>query len=212
MSCQALTRWFSLHGRMAKTSLAAFSLPAIILAMSTVSSWAVSGAEWDGLSKGQVLVSQNLAPANTMPSVEAKILIAKPPEKVWKVVADPEKLMREEHKVKKVKILSRTATKQNVEFSVLMTRFLPPFNYVLLQELSPPSLLTFKRISGSFKDIQGSWKLLPVDNGNKTILTYTLKIDPGPFLPIPRGMLLNAVKSDLPSMMKNAKSAIDKGV
>lgn len=183
----------------------------VLALLPSSAAWAVSGSEWDSLSKGQVTVSQNLAPANVMPSVEAKILIAKPPEKVWKVVADPEKLMREERKVKKVKILSRTPNKQNVEFSVLMTRLLPPFNYVLLQELSPPNLLTFKRVSGSFKDIQGSWKLAPVDNGSKTILTYTLKIDPGPFLPIPRGMLLNAVKSDLPSMMKNAKLAIDKG-
>lgn len=208
MSYPVLSRSLVLCGKMFKTGLIACSLLTLI----NLNSWAVSGSEWEGLSKGQVLVSQNLAPANAMPSVEAKILIAKPPEKVWKVVADPEKLMREENKVKKVKVLSRTANKQNVEFSVLMTRLLPPFNYVLLQELSPPNLLTFRRVSGSFKDIQGSWKLAPADNGNKTILTYTLKIDPGPFLPIPRWMLLNAVKSDLPSMMKNAKMAIDKGI
>lgn len=197
-----LTRLFAGWGRMVTLTLllsAAWGLSA---------AWAADDSEWQTLSKGNVVIRQN-APAGVVPSVEAKILIPKPSEKVWKVVADPEKLMHEEHKVKKVKILSRSGNTQNVEFSVLMTRLLPPFNYVLQQSLSPPYVLNFRRVSGSFKDIQGSWKLQPVDNGKKTILSYTLKLDPGPL--IPKSMLLGAVKADLPSMMKNAKSAIDKG-
>ena len=170
--------------------------------------WSKEPPEWETLSQGQVVVSQQPPSKDGVPSVEAKILVARPPAKVWTVVSDPEKLMRNEEKVRKVKVLSRTTNKQNVEFSVLMTHLLPPFNYVLMQELAPPSLLRFHRISGSFRDIQGSWNLTPVENGSKTILTYTLKLDPGPF--IPRSLLLTAVKSDLPNMMRNAKTAIDK--
>lgn len=170
--------------------------------------FAAESQEWKSLSKGQVVVKQNNAQEDEAPSVEAKILILRSPERVWPVVADPEKLMREEKKVRKVKVLSRSQNKQNVAFSVLMTRFLPPFNYVLLQELSPPNSLRFHRVSGSFKDIQGSWRLSPVENGTKTILTYKLQIDVGPL--VPRGLLLSAVKSDLPSMMRNAKKAIEK--
>lgn len=174
----------------------------------SASALAIDGADWDSLSRGKVLIRQQAASSGQVPSVEARILISRPPEKVWKVVADPEKLMQEENKVKKVKILSRGANRQNVAFSVSMTRFFPPFNYVLLQELSPPSLLKFRRISGSFKDIQGSWRLSPVENGSKTVLTYTLRLDPGPL--IPRSLLLGAVKSDLPEMMRNARTAIYK--
>lgn len=211
MSQTVLKRTLTLLcGRFGKLALLMLSFS--ILALSNASGWSAAGkSEMDTLAKGQVVVSQNTEPSNAMPSVEAKILIAKPQDKVWNVVSNPEKLMREEKKVKKVKVLSRAGNKQNVEFSVLMTRLLPPFNYILLQELSGPGLLRFHRVSGSFKDIQGSWRLTPIENGSKTILTYTLKIDPGPFLPIPRWMLLNAVKSDLPSMMMNAKAAIDKG-
>lgn len=164
-------------------------------------------AELALLNKGQVVVKDAALPGGA-PAVEAKILIPKPPERVWSVVSNPEQLMSKERKVKKVKVLSRTGNKQKVEFSVLMTRLFPPFNYVLMQEMSPPNQLRFYRLSGSFKDIQGSWKLTPVDEGAQTILTYTLKLDPGPL--VPKGMLLNAVKSDLPTMMRNAKSAIDK--
>lgn len=165
-------------------------------------------AEMQSLKQGNVVVTQKPAQANTVPSVEAKILIAKPPEKVWTVVSDPVTLMESERKVKKVKVLSKTANKQNVEFSVLMTPLFPAFNYVLLQELSGPYLLTFHRVSGSFKEIQGSWRLTPFENGTKTILSYTLKLDPGPL--VPKTLLLSAVKSDLPAMMKNAKVSINK--
>lgn len=170
--------------------------------------WSKDVSDWETLSKGQVVVKQ-MAPAtkNEAPSVEAKILISRPPAKVWSVVSDPEKLMADEGKVRKVKVLSRTGNKQNVEFHVTMTPLLPSFNYVLMQELSPPTILRFHRISGSFKDIQGSWQLQPVDNGNKTILSYILKMDPGPF--IPKALVMTAVKSDLPNMMRNAKAAID---
>lgn len=165
-------------------------------------------AEWQTLKQGKVVVKESVAAQSTVPSVVAKILIAKPPAKVWSVVSDPETLMEEEKKVRKVKVLSSTPTKQNVEFSVLMTRLFPPFNYVLLQELSPPHLVTFHRVSGSFRDIDGSWRLTPVENGTKTILSYTLKLDPGPL--VPKTLLLAAVKSDLPNMMRNAKLSITK--
>ena len=174
-----------------------------------LSAWSRELSESESLARGQVVIHQNQPTTpQDVPSVEAKILIARPPAKVWTVVSDPEKLMGNEAKVRKVKVVSRSPGKQNVAFSVVMAPFLPAFNYVLLQELVPPSLLRFHRISGSFRDVQGSWHLSPIDNGNKTVLTYTLKLDPGPF--VPKSLLLPAVKSDLPNMMRSVKASIDK--
>ncbi len=184
------------------------SLVGMLLAMVATPVFADS-VEWQTLKQGKVVVKQYTAP-NTVPSVEAKILIPKPPEKVWTVVSDPETLLASERKVKQVKVLSRTGNKQNVSFRVIMTSLFPAFNYILLQELSPPYLINFHRISGSFKDIQGAWRLTPADNGTKTILSYTLKLDPGPL--VPRSLLLAAVKSDLPNFMNNAKTSINKNI
>lgn len=190
------------------SATAAVLLAGLICLHSANWAWSKETSDWNALSQGQVVIKQHPGEQNDVPSVEAKILIARPPSKVWTVVSDPEKLMKDESKVKKVKVLSRSGNRQNVEFNVLMTHFLPSFDYVLVQELHPPYLLRFHRLSGSFKDIQGSWQLLPVESANQTILTYTLKLDPGPF--IPKSLLLTAVKSDLPNMMHNAKTAIDK--
>ena len=165
--------------------------------------------DWAALSKGQVVVRDGATTKKAgAPAAEAHILVSRSPDKVWQVVSDPRKLMQEERKVRKIKMLSQGKSSQQVEFTVLMTRLLPTFNYVLQQDLYPPYLMKFHRVSGSFKDIQGSWKLTPVENGQKTILSYSLKIDPGVIAP--RGIIMNAVKSDLPTMMRNAKAAIDK--
>lgn len=171
---------------------------------------ASDGMDGEILSKGQVVVRQNQAAAHTLPSVEAKILVHRPIDKTWSVVADPLKLTQAENKVKKVKVLSRSGNRQNVAFTVSMTPLLPPFSYVLLQELTPPYLLQFRRISGSFRDIQGVWRLSSVDNGKKTVLSYTLQLDPGPL--IPKSLLLGAVKSDLPNFMRNARTAIENNI
>jgi ribosome-associated toxin RatA of RatAB toxin-antitoxin module len=168
---------------------------------------AVEPGEWSLLSQGQVVVKQNISTSKAMPSVEARILVSTSPEKAWPVVANPEVLMSEERRVKRVKILSQEGNRQAVAFSVLMTHLLPTFNYTLEQNLHPPNLVRFHRLSGSFQEIQGFWRLIPAENGRKTILVYNLKMDAGPL--IPRSLLLSAVKADLPNMLQNAKRAIE---
>ena len=152
-------------------------------------------------------MGQNRGSKNAIPSVEAKILIDRPPERVWPIVANPEKLMSRERKVKKVRLLSQTENRQEVAFSVSMTRLLPTFDYVLEQTLRPPTMVVFRRMSGSFREIQGFWKLIPADGGRKTILLYHLSLDPGPL--IPRRMLLGAIRADLPEMMRTIKGVIE---
>jgi Polyketide cyclase / dehydrase and lipid transport len=188
--------------------LLAFSLPFIMAAtLLSPQAKAADPADWGQLSQGKVVVKQKKTASEGVPAVEAKILLQVPVDKAWQVVASPVKLARNERKVKSVKVLSKTGNKQNVDFVVSMTPLLPTFHYVLLQELSPPNLLQFHRVSGSFKDIIGSWRLTPTESGKKSILTYTLQLDPGPL--VPRSLLLGAIKSDLPNLMKNTRAAIE---
>ncbi len=168
---------------------------------------AIPPSEMSLLNKGQVVV-KDADTSNKVPSVEAKILIPKPPKEVWSVVSNPKQLMQNEPKVKEIKLLSQQGNTQELEYTVFMSKLLPTFNYTLRHVAHPPYTVQFNRLSGSFKDFKGSWKLTPTDNGNKTILTYQLSLDPGPL--IPDFLLMNFVKSDLPSMMNNVKAAIDK--
>lgn len=198
---------FSVRPTVLKTLFQPYLALGLFMGLSLTSAQAMDPSEWGSLQQGRVVVKQNMAPTNTLPSVEAKILVARPIDKVWPVVANPEKLMSEEQKVKKVRILSQEGNRQEVAFSVVMTHLLPTFNYVLEQNLHPPTSIRFHRLSGSFKEIQGFWRLISVDGGQKTVLVYNLKMDAGPW--IPRSMLLTAVKADLPNMLQNAKRAIE---
>jgi ribosome-associated toxin RatA of RatAB toxin-antitoxin module len=203
------SQWMRLFQQFGKSTLILSVLMGLFVLTAGSSAWSKEIPNWDALSKGQVVIQQNAGESKgAVPSVEARILVSKPMNKVWSVVSEPETLMKSDPRVKKVKVLSRSGNKQNVEFNVMMTRLFPTFNYVLVQELSAPNTVRFHRLSGSFRDIQGSWKLLPGESANQTILSYTLMLDPGPL--IPRSLLLGAVKSDLPNMMHHAKASIDK--
>jgi ribosome-associated toxin RatA of RatAB toxin-antitoxin module len=174
----------------------------------------VNPKEMATLLRGDVIVKEENALENKQDkgpaTVIAQIVIPRPPEQIWPVVVNPQDVMSEERKVKSIRILSKNANSLMAEYTVTYHRLLPTFNYTLKLDNKAPNMIQFRRISGSFKDIQGSWKLQPVENGQKTLLTYTLSIDPGFFAP--KFMLVQAIKSDLPSMMKNVKVAIDKKV
>lgn len=181
-----------------------FSMPALAKTTPT---------EMATMTKGGIIVKEdNVLDKNAKgpATVTAKIIIPRPPEQIWPVVANPHEVMREERKVKHMKTITKTGNTQDVEYTVSYSTLLPTFNYVLRLENQSPSVIRFHRIRGSFKDINGSWELTPIDNGQKTILTYTLSIDPGFFAP--RFLVMQAIKSDLPSMMKNVKSVIDKKI
>lgn len=162
--------------------------------------------DWVALSKGQVVIKQ-MDLTSVGQAVQAKVLVNKPIDATWKVITDPAKLASHESKVKKAEIIKRTTKGQNVDYSVSMTRLLPTFNYVLEQDFFPPNKVSFHRLSGSFRDIQGSWFLSPAPVGKGTIVTYNLMMDVGPL--VPKGMVMGAVKSDLPNFMRNAKLSIE---
>jgi Polyketide cyclase / dehydrase and lipid transport len=163
-------------------------------------------ADWPALSKGEIVVKKIDGSADAQ-AVQAKILVNKPVDATWKVIINPTKLASHESKVKRAQVIKRNLDGQNVDYSVSMTRLLPTFNYVLEQDFSAPNKMAFHRLSGSFRDIQGSWLLTPAPAGKGTIVTYNLKMDVGPL--VPKGMVMGAVKSDLPNFMRNAKLSIE---
>lgn len=162
--------------------------------------------EWSTLKQGRVVVKDVKA---TQPTVDAKILIPRPPDQVWSTVLQPERLMDKEKKVKQIKVVSKTGSTQDLNYTVTMASVLPTLNYTLRHQVTQPNMLQFRRLSGSFKDIQGYWQVTPADSGKSSILTYHLSIDPGPLMP--RFMMQNLLKSDLPTMMKNVKAVIAPG-
>jgi len=161
------------------------------------------------LKQGRVIVKEGPQNKNkdAVPAVSAKILIAKPPDQVWKSILQPEHLMDRERKVKQIKVVNKNGSTKDLAYTVNLASILPTFNYTLRHQVTQPNTLQFRRLNGSFKDIQGFWMVTPADNGKSSVLTYNVSIDPGPL--VPRFMMQNILKSDLPGMMQNVKTVIN---
>ncbi len=76
--------------------------------------------------------------------------------------------------------------------------FLPTFEHVFRLDYTPYSRIDVHRVSGPIERMEGSWWLLPQDNG-RILLVYQVAVDPG--LPIPRFLVRATMKRDLPKIM-----------
>jgi ribosome-associated toxin RatA of RatAB toxin-antitoxin module len=141
----------------------------------------------------------------TMATACNSIVVPYTPQQVWTVISNPVLLASQEPKVKKISVLSQSPTSKTVAYTVSMTPLLPTFNYTLLfMPASTHLKVNFKRVSGSFKAFEGSWRLTPTTGGTR--ITYTMGLDPGMLLP--RFLVLQAIQSDLPTMLNNVRKVL----
>jgi hypothetical protein len=76
--------------------------------------------------------------------------------------------------------------------------FMSTFEHVFRLDYMPYGRIDVSRVSGPIAHMQGSWWLLPRDNG-RILLVYELALDPG--MPIPRFMVRATLKRDLPKVV-----------
>jgi hypothetical protein len=76
--------------------------------------------------------------------------------------------------------------------------FLPTFEHEFRLDYTPYSRIDINRVSGPIAHMQGTWWLLPEDNG-RILLVYELALDPG--MPIPRFLVRATLKRDLPKVI-----------
>lgn len=76
--------------------------------------------------------------------------------------------------------------------------FLPTFEHVFRLDYTRYTRIDVNRVRGPIAHMQGTWWLLPQDNG-RILLVYELALDPG--MPIPRFMVRATLKRDLPKVV-----------
>jgi len=76
--------------------------------------------------------------------------------------------------------------------------FLPTFEHVFRLDYTPYTRIDVHRVSGPIALMEGTWWLLPQENG-VSLLVYELSLDPG--MPIPRFLVRATLKRDLPKVM-----------
>jgi hypothetical protein len=76
--------------------------------------------------------------------------------------------------------------------------FLPTFEHLFRLDYTPYTRIDVNRVSGPIARLQGTWWLVPEDNG-RILLVYELALDPG--MPIPRFLVRSTLKRDLPRVL-----------
>lgn len=59
-------------------------------------------------------------------------------------------------------------------------------------------------MSGAFKEVDGYWKLEPIEGGHSTLVTYSAYVNGGFFMPQP--LVKRQCKIDMPQIMSTLRS------
>ncbi len=168
----------------------------------------VSAAGSNGLS--QLTVSPNASGANF---VQAKLLITAPPQQVWQSLTSYESWAGVLPGYEKCVMEPASGGKRFLNVTQKVAMFLPAYHF-RLQILENPAAysLRLNRISGDFKTLDATYKLISQRNGTQTMLLYTLKIDSGVTMPGTRNMVRNNTQRSLQALEQHIEAESRKSV
>ena len=123
------------------------------------------------------------------------------PDKIWNIIADYDNLHKVFKQMKKATVLEDKGKVKMVQHVVAPSGPVGTYTYVVKVTESAPHRMEWKRVSGAFKDVQGFWKLEPLDGGRTTRVTYASHVDGG-FL-IPSALVKRQCRIDMPIVVSN---------
>jgi len=160
----------------------------------------------DRLRAGEIMVhSSDSGPFRG--HVQAAIAIDASPRKIWQVLTDCEKAPEFVPGVlscERLKVLQPGRIelfRQAVKYSW----YLPRLEYDFRLEYFPYEQLNFRSVSGSLKNLDGTWWLEPA-SPTQTFVYYSMDLDPG-FL-VPKFLVRRALRKDLPKVLAALRERI----
>ena len=164
----------------------------------------------DALANGEVLVRAVKDPRPLTVSVKVAVLVAAPPEAIWKVLVAcqvaPE-YVPNVVRCRSLEVVDGGRAELFVQ-TVKPAFFLPTFEHVFRLDYDPYRRIDVHRVSGPIARMDGSWWLLPQPDG-RTLLVYELALDPG--MPVPRFFVRATLKRDLPRIVSAVRQRAEAG-
>jgi len=130
------------------------------------------------LEKGDMVLT-DVTPRGETVSITAMTLVNAPPQKVWDVVTNYNDYKNFTPLVNKSEVKERKGNKVTVEFVAgVKFAFLSINGRILLEQTHHPiDSIEYRRVGGSLNMMQGYWRILEVDNGNKSIMCCKVAAD-----------------------------------
>ncbi|WP_372781546.1 SRPBCC family protein [Phenylobacterium sp.] len=127
--------------------------------------------------------------------IHAAIDIAAPPEAIWSVMTDCDLAPRMVANLKSCRIVERDPQgRWDVREQISKMTFLPSIRSVFREDFEPPRRMTFHRVGGDLKVLEGEWLLTP--HGDRTQVTYEARVA-APFS-VPGWVARLALRHDVP--------------
>ena len=136
------------------------------------------------------------------------IIVKAKPEKIWELLTNYSSQPELFSTVKKCQVVEDNGAKKLVRQVVCPKGSPMKFDYIVEIDETAPRLMEWHRKSGALKDVSGSWKLELDANKRNTILTYSIYIDGGTFLPA--WLLRGQSKNQLPEVLNSIKGAAER--
>lgn len=135
-------------------------------------------------------------------------VIKSSPEQVWQVLTDYDNVARVFPMVKKCQVLQEHPGKKHLKQVIAPSGgLLGNYECILEVKETAPTHMQWSRLSGAFKEIEGFWKLEPVENGRATHVTYATYVNGGFF--IPQGLIRRQFRLDMPQVMHCLKATAE---
>ncbi len=126
-------------------------------------------------------------------------LIHARPDQVWQVLSDYSNAPRVFPMMKKCQVLEDHGQRKLVRHSVTPSGPFGTFEYIVEIKEQAPKSMEWHRKSGDFREVDGFWKLEPMDGGRSTLVTYSSHVLGG-FL-TPPVVIRRQVHADMPQVM-----------
>jgi len=129
----------------------------------------------------------------------SRALIKAKPDEVWHVLTDYNNAHRTFPMMKKCQVIEDKGSTKIMKHVVAPSGLPCSYEYVIELKETDKKSLEWKRLSGSFKEVDGWWRLEPADGGRHTHVTYATYVNGGMFMP--QGMIKRQFRSDMPQVM-----------
>jgi len=151
------------------------------------------------LQRGEVPVVVEAGTHQKIKTVRAAVLIDASPEAIWSVMTNCELAPEFVPHLKSCEVLDAGDDWEIIEHKVKYYLLWPQQRYTFKADYHPFKKISFLRIKGDLKYLQGEW-LLQDDVDGQIRVTYSVTIDPGRL--VPKFMVRRALRKDLPKVMK----------
>ncbi|MGH9549045.1 MAG: SRPBCC family protein [Terriglobales bacterium] len=133
----------------------------------------------------------------------AKVVVHAHPEQVWQVLSDYGNAARVFPMLKKCQVIEDHGTTKIVKHVVSPSGPAGTYQYTLELKEQAPHVMEWHRIAGDFKEVDGCWRLEPLDGGHSTLVTYASHVNGGLF--IPQMLIKRQNRADMPQVMAALK-------